>query len=30
MSLATELSVLSALCVFLQDKSEAFVGEDAV
>jgi hypothetical protein len=29
MDVATELSVISALCSFLQDKSEAFVGEDA-
>ena len=30
MGLAAELSVVSALCAFLQTKSEAFVGEDAV
>ena len=29
-NLATELSVVSALCAFLQDKSKAFVGEDAL
>ena len=27
---AAELSVISALCSFLQEKSDAFVGEDAV
>ncbi len=30
LSVAAELSVVSALCTFLQSKSEAFVGEDAV
>ena len=30
MGLATELSVVSALCAFLQAKSRAFVGQDAV
>jgi len=29
LAVAAELSVISALCTFLQSKSQAFVGEDA-
>ena len=30
LNVAAELSVISALCTFLQSQSDAFVGEDAL